>query len=378
MQAKRTLRIIHSEAATSFGGQEHRIFKEMVAMRDRGHYLEAICQPDAELTQKLRDAGFIVHTLYMDGLINIIKGIFQIRRILRTGNFDVLNTHSRQDTLIAAAAGRLAKIPLIVRTRHLASKIGSLLTYTWLPHRISTVSEYVRQQVIARGIASELVETIYTGVVLAPPVEKSSLRRELGLSAEDTVVGCVAVMRPNKGHHYLLDAIEPILQSQKNVHLVLVGGGSPLMEALQERVKAAGLAAQIHFMGTRKDVPNLLAGFDFFALATQLEALGTVFVEAASSGLAVIGTDVGGVREMMIPGVTGLLVPPQDTDALRLAIQTLVDHPDVRLRMGQIGAERIWKDGIFTTERLGQRTEEVYLKWLQDLGFIKFEDQILS
>ena len=96
--------------------------------------------------------------------------------------------------------------------------------------------------------------------------------------------------------------------------------------------------------------------------------MGTVFVEAAASGLAVIGTDVGGVREMMIPGVTGLLVPPKDTAALRLAIQTLIDHPDVRLRMGQIGSERIWQDGIFTTERLGQRTEEIYNKWLSDLG----------
>ncbi len=58
MSDERRLRIIHSEAATSFGGQEHRVFKEMVAMRERGHYLEAICQPDAELTERLREAGF--------------------------------------------------------------------------------------------------------------------------------------------------------------------------------------------------------------------------------------------------------------------------------------------------------------------------------
>ena len=75
MLSARPLRIIHSEAATSFGGQEHRIFKEMVAMRERGHYLEAICQPDAELTERLREAGFVVHTLFMDGLVNIVRGV---------------------------------------------------------------------------------------------------------------------------------------------------------------------------------------------------------------------------------------------------------------------------------------------------------------
>ena len=64
MSDARSLRIIHSEAATSFGGQEHRVFKEMVAMRERGHYLEAICQPDAELTERLREAGFTDLTIY--------------------------------------------------------------------------------------------------------------------------------------------------------------------------------------------------------------------------------------------------------------------------------------------------------------------------
>jgi len=368
MTAPTQLRIMHSEAATSFGGQEHRVFKEMVAMRERGHYLEAICQPDAELTVKLRDAGFIVHTLYMDGIVNITKGVAKITGILRRGKFDVLNTHSRQDTIIAAAAGRLANVPLIVRTRHLASKIGSLLSYSWLPHRVSTVSEYVRRQVVERGVPAEHVETIYTGVVLSPPVQHSSLRDELRLSANDTIVGCVAVMRPNKGHHLLLDAMIPILRNQADVHLVLIGSGSPLFEQIQARVDAAGLSRQIHLMGTRKDVPNLLAGLDMFALATQQEALGTVFVEAASSGLPVIGTDVGGVGEMMIPGETGLLVPAKDCEALTSAIQKLIDDPVLRVKMGQRGQERIWKEGIFTTERLGQRTEEVYLKWLMDRG----------
>jgi hypothetical protein len=82
MADSRPLRIIHSEAATSFGGQEHRVFKEMVAMRERGHYLEAVCQSDAELTQRLREAGFVVHTLDMDGALNVVRGVFALKKIL--------------------------------------------------------------------------------------------------------------------------------------------------------------------------------------------------------------------------------------------------------------------------------------------------------
>jgi glycosyltransferase involved in cell wall biosynthesis len=367
MSDPRPLRIIHSEAATSFGGQEHRVFKEMVAMRERGHYLEAICQPDAELTERLREAGFVVHTLYMDGVVNIVRGVFQLKKILQVGRFDVLNTHSRQDTLIAAAAGRLARVPLIVRTRHLASPIGSLLTYTWLPHRVTTVSHYVRRQLIERGVPAEHVQAIYTPVVLTPRLVHSSLRDELLLAADAVLVGCVAVLRPNKGHLELINAMLPLLRTRPKLHLVVAGGGSPVFEQLQAHVTHSGLAERVHLLGTRRDVPNVLAGLDIFCLATRQEAMGTAFLEAAASGLPVIGTDVGGVGEMMRPGVTGLLVPLDDAQALQNALIQLIDSPELRKKMGQAGHERIHTEGIFNTETLAKRTEGTYGQWLKDL-----------
>ena len=367
MSVHRPLRIIHSEAATSFGGQEHRIFKEMIAMRERGHYLEAICQPDAELTKRLREEGFVVHTLFMDGALNVMRGILTIKKILNAGRFDVLNTHSRQDTLLAAAAGRLARVPLIIRTRHLASKVNSLLTYTWLPHRVTTVSHYVRRQLIERGVPADHVEAIYTPVVLTPAPKQSTLRTELRLSEQDILVGCVAILRPNKGHLDLINALAPVLRARPAVHLVIAGGGSPLFEQLQAHIEHSQLTGRIHLLGMRRDVPNVLAGLDIFCLATRQEAMGTAFVEAAASGLPVIGTDVGGVAEMMVPGVTGLLVPLDDSLALQQALVQLIDSPEQRKAMGHAGYQRIWTDGIFTTTKLAERTERIYCTWLDDL-----------
>jgi len=367
MEDVHPLRIMHSEAATSFGGQEHRVFKEMVAMRERGHYLEAICQPDAELTERLREAGFVVHTLYMDGVVNIVGGMFRLKKILRAGRFDVLNTHSRQDTLIAAAAGRLANVPLIVRTRHLASPVGSLLSYTWLPHRVTTVSHYVRRQLIERGVPADHVQAIYTPVVLTARLAQSSLRAELKLPTDAILVGCVAVLRPNKGHLELINAMLPLLRTRPKLHLVVAGGGSPVFEQLQAHITRSGLAARVHLLGTRRDVPNVLAGLDIFCLATRQEAMGTAFLEAASCGLPVIGTDVGGVGEMMRPGVTGLLVPLDDAQALQNALIQLIDSPELRKKMGQAGYERIHTEGMFTTETLAKRTEGIYGQWLKDL-----------
>ncbi|MBB1596921.1 glycosyltransferase family 4 protein [Achromobacter sp. UMC46] len=360
------LRIVHSEAATSFGGQEGRIFKEMTAMRARGHHVEAICQPRALLVERLSDAGFTVHKVNMDGPVNYLKGVAAVRGILKEGRFDVLNTHSRRDTVIAAVGARLAGTPLIVRTRHLSNKVGSMWSYTCLPHRVTTVSDHVRKYLIERGVPANKVATVYSPIVLPPPVERSTLRDELGLADDDVVVGCVAVMRATKGHKDLIDAIVPLMTDRPKLHLVFVGGGSPVFEQTQDYIAALGLQDRIHLMGMRRDVPNLLAGFDVFALATQQEASGTVYVEAQASGLPVIGTDVGGVSEMFRNGDTGFLVPPKDPQALTDALQRLIDDPALRRRMGDAGRKMVWEEAVFSPARLAETTEAIYLKWLAE------------
>jgi glycosyltransferase involved in cell wall biosynthesis len=263
----------------------------------------------------------------------------------------------------------MEKVPLIVRTRHLAIKPGSLLSYTWIPHRVVTVSQYVRRILIDAGVAPERVDVVYSPVPLPPMVEHSTLRGELGLADDDIVVGCVAVMRARKGHLVLLEAIEPLIRQNARLHLVLVGSGSPTFEQVQAYVAGHGLDGRVHLLGTRRDVPNLLGGFDLFALATEQEASGTVFVEASAAGLAVIGTDVGGVSEMLKDGETGLLVPVKDPDALRAALSRLIDDPPLRRKMGEAG-RRIFRDeGKFSLDALVQSTEQCYGRWLAERGW---------
>ncbi|KAG0771807.1 hypothetical protein G6F22_016182 [Rhizopus arrhizus] len=239
-------------------------------------------------------------------------------------------------------------------------------SYTCLPHRVTTVSDHVRKYLIERGVPANKVATVYSPIVLPPPVERSTLRDELALADDDIVVGCVAVMRATKGHKDLIDAIVPLMASRPKLHLVFVGGGSPVFEQTQDYVATLGLQDRIHLMGMRRDVPNLLAGFDVFALATQQEASGTVYVEAQASGLPVIGTDVGGVSEMFRNGDTGILVPPKNPQALTDALQRLIDDPALRRRMGDAGRKMVWEEAVFSPARLAETTEAVYLKWLAE------------
>lgn len=361
------LRILHSEAAVGWGGQEQYIHRMMLAMRDRGHQLELVCQPQAQLVERMKEEGFTVHTVPMGGVSSYLRGVTEVRKILRDGRFDILNTHSRRDTMLAGVAGRLAGTPLVVRTRHLAKPPGSLLSYTVVPHRVTTSSEFVRQILIGKGVPADRVAAVYPSVDLPPLTGASSLRQELRLANTDIVVGCVAVMRTQKGHRELINAMAPLIAERPNLHLVLVGGGSPVFEEVQAYVQERRLGKRVHMMGMRKDVPNLLEGFDIFALATRQEAAGMVFIEAGATGLPIVATRVDGVPEMVQEGVNGILVPLDDIPALTQAIRSLVEDPQLRERMGSAGLELCRHSGKFSKQAMAERMESAYLRWLGEL-----------
>jgi len=235
---KRALRILHTEAAKGMGGQEIYIFRHMQVMRARGHEVSLLCQPDARLATLARDDGFTVHTLRMGGLARLLRGVWSVSRLVRREHYDVVNTTSRRDALIAAAGARLGGTPLVVRSRHLMSPINSLLTYTGLPHRVMTVSSFVKKLMVSRGIADAHVGIVppiavppqWSQIAKRDPWQclqdtRAEVRAELGFSDEQIVVGCVAVLREPKGHADLLQAMVPLCKANPDLHLVIVGDG---------------------------------------------------------------------------------------------------------------------------------------------------------
>ncbi|GAA5784518.1 glycosyltransferase [Chitiniphilus shinanonensis] len=358
---RQSLRILHAESSLGWGGQEHRTFKEMVALRERGHTLELVCQPGAKLGERLAAEGYAVHHVRMRNGADL-AAVWRMRRLLRHGRFDVLNTHSGRDSLLAGMAGRLAGTPLIVRTRHLALPLTSLATYTWLPHRVVSVSEHVRQYLIGEGVPAAHAATIYTGIQAPEPVA-STLRAELKLPADAIVVGTVAILRAKKGHRELLEAAKPLLAQNPALHLVWAGNG-PQYDNLSALLASEGLTDRVHLLGLRRDVANVLGGCDVFALATHQEALGTSYIEAMAMGLPVIGTRVDGVPEVIEDGVNGLLVPAQDVPALRGALETLIADPALRQRMGEAG--RAITRTRFAVATMAGEMEAFYLKSLAE------------
>lgn len=359
--------MLYAEAARGYGGQERYLHRLMVEMRKRGHDVEMLCQPDAELCHYLRQDGFVVHTVLMRKGWCFWLNLVKVTRFLRHHRYDVVNTNSRVDTLQVGLPARMAKIPLVVRSRHLARPIGSLLSYSWIPQRLITVSEFVRRQLTTRGISADHIGIVPPAVNLPDPLPPQKLRAELNLSDEAIVVGSIAVLRPPKGMDALIEAMVPLLRNNSALHLVVVGDGE-MLPSLQEQVSQERVQNQVHFLGERNDVAELIGDFDIFALATHIEASGTAIAEAGAASVPVVVTDVGGVSEMLCAGQSGLLVPLGDIPALTQALNTLIADPALRQEMGDAGYKYCITDERFVLESMGRETERHYLRWLEQVS----------
>ncbi|GAB5098535.1 hypothetical protein YK56LOC_42520 [Caballeronia sp. HLA56] len=230
------------------------------------------------------------------------------------------------------------------------------------------VSHYVRQHLISAGVPNTRVHTIYDGIHKWHSKSHSTLRTELGIEANATVACMVAMMRDEKGHEDLIEAVRPLAKPHMLLHVVLAGDG-PEFARIKNLVHRLGLETRIHMLGFRKDVPNILNGSDMFVLPTHREALGQAFIEAMAAGVPVIGTRVGGVPELIQDGVNGLLVPPRDPSALREAIGRMANDAGLRVRLGEEG-RRITERG-FTVSDMAYETSLYYRSSLYERGFCR-------
>lgn len=357
-----SITILHTESSPGWGGQENRILNECIGLKKLGAKVFILCQPESGLARKAQDAGIEVFTHPMRKSYDI-KSIYYTARLICKLNINVVNTHSGKDTYIAGFAGKLSKKhPLIVRTRHLALPITSTFSYKYLSDIIVTVSEYVRNYLISRGIKPEKVFTVPTGIDIEkfnPDKVEASLREELGLSKSTPLIGTVAVLRKKKGHHILLEAIPEVLREIPEAIFVFVGDG-PQRKNIEEKIKQYGLSKKVIMLGHRNDIPQILNSIDLFVLPTLQEALGTSFLEAMAIGKPVIGSDVDGVREVIDHGVNGYLVPPDNHHLLASAIIKILKNQELAYQMGQEGRKKV--ENKYTLKHMCENMLNLYLE----------------
>jgi glycosyltransferase involved in cell wall biosynthesis len=191
------------------------------------------------------------------------------------------------------------------------------------------------------------------------PKSRTSVREELGLSDQDVVVMCVAEFTSTKNHAFLLAAWSKVAREEPCAHLLLIGDGQ-LKQSMERRIRVENIP-NVHFLGFRGDVPRLLQSADIFVLPSRREGLPRSIMEAMAAGKPVVATDVRGNRDLVGNGVTGILVKLGDVVGLAQAILQLIHDPELRLRMGEAGREKMQ---AYSLDHVIKEMSEIYARYL--------------
>ncbi len=190
-----------------------------------------------------------------------------------------------------------------------------------------------------RHVPADRVSVIWNGAPLdtfAPvaPELAAATRRELGIGADDLVVGSIGRLNLQKGHRDLLDAAARLLPAVPQARILIVGDGDQA-DALQAQARALGIDGRVVFAGHRADVPALLGAIDVFCIASIYEGTPLALFEAMAAGKAIVSTAVDGCREVLEDGSTGLLTPAGDPHALADALQRALLSPTLRASLSR-------------------------------------------
>lgn len=360
-------KVVHVVLGLDVGGLEKMVLL-LLAHTDRARVTPLVCALDAPgaLAPELAPLGVPL------ALVRRRPGLdarlpFVLSRFLRRAGAALVHTHNPTPHLYGALAGRLAGLPVLhtkhgrnepeVRRKVLLARVASALS-----DRVVAVSEDAARLCREReGVAPRKLITIGNGVdtrLFRPGGDRGATRAALGVPAGGLHVGCVARLEAVKDHATLLEAFALLRAARPDAHLTLVGGGS-LRAALGERAAAPDLAGAVTFAGERAEVAPLHAAFDLFALASRSEGHSLTLLEAASSGLPIVATRVGGNAEIVADGVTGLLVPPGDPRALAAALAAAAARAGA---LGAAGRARVTR--LFSAERMARAYHDLYAELL--------------
>lgn len=262
-------------------------------------------------------------------------------RVLRDFRPDIVHTHSYVMRYALVHRGKIVHSVHNVANREVDA-LGRAIHR--MAYRLGVVPVAVSQTVARSfegmyGFAPAAV--IPNGADIGcPPAAgvRDAWRRRSGLQAADNLIVSVARFEPQKNPLGLITAFSRALPDDPSSHLVMAGEGS-LLEASRALAVSLGVAGRVHFPGVCRDVPELLAAGDLFALASDWEGTPVAVIEAMAAGLPVVATAVGGVPELVEDGVTGALVPAGDSAAFASALSALARNPS-RGEMGTAAAER--------------------------------------
>jgi len=290
----------------------------------------------------------------------------RLARYIRKHRVQVVHSYGLYPNLFLVPAAKLAGAPVIIAS---IRDRGDILTpaQRWFQKLTCRLADCVlvnaraiRDTLIAQGFRSDNISVIRNGIVPAKysrEPQSSRIRRELRVPPDAPLIVVLSRLNPMKGLEYFLDAARMVAPRFPEARFLVVGDGRSKSE-LAERAAQSGLKERVLFTGFRTDAPDLLAEATLSVLPSLSEGLSNTVLESMASGVPVIATDVGGNPELIDDGVSGLLVPPRNADALAAAMIRLLKNPVLAAMLSEAARRRI--EQLFGMEASVHAVERLY------------------
>jgi len=337
-------RVAHILSSFGIGGQERVAFDLAVSQQRAGCRVTALSlapPPDGPLAAEFLAAGIAVDRVARPRPGVDLMLIVRLARWLRRHEVELVHTHNRMALIYGAPAARLARAA-VVHTKHgnnpkggtrlLAGNLAARCVDAFVAVSPETAAFARKRSEVDERRLLVIPNGIELGRFHPAPEARDRIRRELGIDPAAWVVGTVGRIAPEKNQALLVRAMAPLLGPA--LHLVIAGDG-PLLPAVTALVAELGVAAFVHLLGARRDVPDVLNALDTFVLSSDTEGLPLVVLEAMATGLPVLSTRVGGVPTVLDDGETGFLVPIGDAAALRDRVARLHRDPTASRACGE-------------------------------------------
>ena len=290
------------------------------------------------LARQVEGSGVAVESFHLDrpfspACARSLAAAFRRHRI------EIAHSHEFSMAVYGAWASWLAGVP------HLVTMHGSRYYAGRLQRRValrSALAVSKRTIAVSTGLAEHMsrdlwiprarIAMVSNGVRRAQPAPKT-LREQLGLSADDRLLVAVGNLYPVKGHCHLIEAIALLAPSHPRLHLAICGRGD-LADSLAAQARENGVAPRVHLLGLRSDVAAIVAEADIFVMPSLSEGLPLALLEAMVAGCAIVASAVGEMGAALDHGAAGVLVPPGDPRALAVAIERLLNDPQLARTLG--------------------------------------------
>lgn len=315
---------------------------------------------DSSVAAEIRALGIPVFDMRMNSKTDI-GAMVRLSQLIRNISPRILHCSLFHANLPGRLIGRFVGVPVIINSER-SSGIEKEWRYRVnrltidLVDCVIAVSEHVRDFCVDHiGLSPDKVQVIYNGVTLPDDNQPTSreVKRYLNIADDIPLIGAVCRIEPVKGISFLIQAITQL----PGVEAIIIGDGSE-RESLEAKASKLGVGERIHWLGFRNDVQELIPAFDVFVQPSLYEGLSNSILEAMAAYLPVVATSAGGTPELVVDQETGLLVPPENVQALAEAIRGLLDDENRRQHYGQAGRERV--EAMFTAEKMVRQTEDLY------------------